>query len=318
MAERSFSFSNTTEDVLAGIDLTGREALVTGASAGLGVETSRVLAAHGAKVTMAVRDMEKGAVARDLILADQPDAALELLQIDLSDQSSVRRAAADYLQSHDRIDLLINNAGVMACPLARNVDGCEHQFGTNHIGHFLFTCLLVPALLVATSARVVNLSSAGHRLAGVDFDDPQFERREYDKWIAYGQAKSANVLFTVALQKRLTEEGIDVFAVHPGVIQTELSRHLEMSDLIELRKRAEESGTPMQFKTIPQGAATSVWAATAPELAGRGGIYLEDCQIALSHEDNPAGGYYAHAVDTESAERLWTLSEQIVSQNFEL
>ncbi len=318
MADREFGFSSTTDDVIAGLDQSGRRVIVTGASAGLGVETARVLAAQGALVTMAVRNLKKGQAAADQILEDNPVARLELLQLDLSDQASVRRAAAEYLENHDTLDLLINNAGVMACPLARNADGCEHQFGTNHIGHFLFTCLLVPALASSSAARVVNLSSAGHRLAGVDFADPHFQRREYDKWVAYGQAKSANILFTVALQQRLRERGIDVFAVHPGVIQTELSRHLEHADFIELGKRAEESGAPMVFKTIPQGAATSVWAATAPELKNRGGIYLEDCQVAVLQEGDSTGGYHRHAVDEAIAEQLWSLSENIVGQSFTL
>jgi NAD(P)-dependent dehydrogenase (short-subunit alcohol dehydrogenase family) len=313
---RKFGKQTTTDEVLSGMELSGKLAVVTGASAGLGIETSRVLAANGARVIMAVRDLEKGEKARQAILEDVPAGQLSLLELDLSEQDSVRRAAANFSAGESKLDILINNAGVMACPLQFNSDGCEHQFGTNHIGHFLFTCSLLPALRAADHARVVNLSSAGHQLSGVDFDDLNFERREYDKWVAYGQAKSANVLFTVGLQNRLVGTGIDVFAVHPGVIMTELSRHLVQQDLVDLAARAEQRGAKMEFKTIPRGAATSVWAATAPELAGKGGIYLEDCQIALSHAEYAAGGYHEHAVNPQYAEQLWSLSEDIVDQQF--
>jgi len=229
--------------------------------------------------------------------------------------SSVRAAVAELLERCPRIDLLINNAGVMACPLAHTHDGFELQFGTNHLGHFLFTCLLVPSLLAAAPARVVNLSSAGHKMGGVDLDDPNFEQRKYDKWQAYGQSKTANVQFSVALNARLAERGVTVNAVHPGMIMTELGRHLQQEDIEALQ--ASSASLDTRFKTIPAGAATSVWAATSAELEGRGGLYLEDCHVAEPvTEDNPAGGYTDYALDTEAAAGLWQLSERLVKQEF--
>ena len=222
--------NSTTNQVIEGVDLSGKIAVVTGASAGLGVETSRCLAAAGATVVMVGRDAGKLDDARGRISEQVPEERLDTEIMDLADLSSIRSAANAIGERHPRIHLLINNAGVMACPRAQTRDGFELQFGTNHIGHFLFTCLLVPNLLAAAPARVVNLSSSGHRFGKVDFDDPNFERRDYDKWLAYGQSKTANALFSVALNRRLAERGVTANAVHPGVIETELGRHLDDSD----------------------------------------------------------------------------------------
>lgn len=323
----AFSAESTTADVIAGIRLDGRVALVTGGSAGLGLETARTLAGAGARVIVAARPGPKLDQALATLRDSVPGAGIEAVPLELTDFDSIRACAARVAELTPALDLLVNNAGIMAVPLARTPAGCESQFGTNHIGHFLLTNLLVPLLQKGQRARVVNLSSGGHKHAPVNFDDIHWQAREYNKWGAYGQSKTANALFTVALQKRLQPHGIDVFAVHPGVIPTELGRHLTEDDIKALMnsqslggERKESGGTSrgrLTLKSIPQGAATSVWAATAPELAGRGGLYLEDCRVA---EEVPMGvaehGYVAWARDPEAAERLWAVSEAIVGQAF--
>jgi len=247
--------------------------------------------------------------------------------LELTDFNSIRTCADRVVQLTEKLDMLINNAGIMAVPFARTAAGCESQFGTNHIGHFLFTNLLVPLLIKANKARVINVTSGGHKHSPIDFNDIHWQTREYNKWGAYGQAKTANALFAVALQKRLGSKGVSVFAVHPGVIATELGRHLTEDDIKALMnsqslggEKKESGGTSrgkLVLKTIPQGAATSVWAATSPELNGKGGVYLEDCALA---EEVPEGvaehGYYAWAVDPDAAEKLWQASEHIVGQTF--
>ncbi|MEZ5540407.1 MAG: SDR family NAD(P)-dependent oxidoreductase [Pseudomonadales bacterium] len=317
----------TTTDVIAGIDLQGKVALVTGASSGLGLETVRTLLSAGARVIMAARPGEKLEKAFAVVQKDFPQAVVDAVPLELTDFASVRACAERVNQLTNKLDLLINNAGIMAVPFARTPAGCESQFGTNHIGHFLLTNLLVPLLLEAKQARVVNLSSGGHKHCAIDFDDVHWQTRGYNKWGAYGQSKTANALFTVALQNRLGTKGVSVFAVHPGVIPTDLGRHLTEDDIKALMssqslggEKKESGGTSrgkLVLKTIPQGAATSVWAATSPSLNGKGGLYLEDCAIA---EEVPVGvaehGYYAWAVDPVAAEKLWQASEKIVEQTF--
>jgi NAD(P)-dependent dehydrogenase (short-subunit alcohol dehydrogenase family) len=300
----------TTTEVLSGVDLSGKVAMVTGASTGLGLETARALAAAGAHVILAVRTDDKGETSRTKILETVPAASLEHVLLDLGSLESVRTCASTILARHDRIDLLINNAGVMFTPFDHTTDGFELQFGTNHIGHFLLTNLLVPAVLAAAPARIVNLSSAAHQSSDVDLDDPNFERRPYDKFVSYGRSKTANVLFSVELERRLAAKGVHSYAVHPGMIATELSRHMTKDDMYALRDRAKRgpSGGLPGLKSLEAGAATTVWAATAPELASTGGVYLVDCQIA-----EPA----AWALDTVSAARLWALSEDLVGQHFD-
>jgi NAD(P)-dependent dehydrogenase (short-subunit alcohol dehydrogenase family) len=303
---------STAADAIRGIDLRGKTALVTGSSSGLGAETARVLAGAGATVLMAARDADKNARAMAAIRAEVPAAQLEAVALDLGDPASVRRAAAQILAAHPQLHLLINNAGVMACPLARTANGCEAQFATNHIGHFLLSCLLVPALRRAAPARVVSLSSAAHRYQAMDFDDPQFERRPYTEWAAYGQSKTANALFAAGLGRRLRPFGITVNAVHPGVIFTDLMRHMSAADLDGLRERA--GGL---LKSVPQGAATQVWAAVSPELADVSGCYLEDCHIGRPvTAPTQMDGYMPYALDAAAAEQLWTLSERIVGERF--
>jgi NAD(P)-dependent dehydrogenase (short-subunit alcohol dehydrogenase family) len=317
LSDRSFGKESTAEAVAEGIDLEGKRALVTGASGGLGAETARVLALRGAAVTLTAREIEKGeAVAAEIRSASGNDA-IDVMSVELSDPASVRAFAADYLARHSALQLLVNNAGVMGCPLGRTAEGYELQLATNHLGHFLLTCLLVPALRAGAPARVVNVSSRGHRFSPVVFDDLHFERRDYDKWVSYGQSKTANVLFSVALDARLAGLGIRAFALHPGAIMTELGRHLSAEDIAELQARA-PGGKGMEAKTVPCGAATTVWAATAPELEGRGGLYLEDCGVAgprISEEAET--GYEAYALDAEAAERLWRVSEDLVHERFD-
>lgn len=311
----AFDATTTTDDVMRGVSLAGQTALVTGASSGLGVETSRALAAAGAHVVMSARDAQKLDKARAEVLAQVPQAALDTLLMDLADTDSVRAAAGQALQDYPIIHLLINNAGVMACPLMRTAQGFELQFGTNHLGHFLFTCLLAPALLAGAPARIVNLSSAGHKFADVNFDDPNYRQRDYEKWQAYGESKTANALFTVGIDKRLKDSGVRAYAVHPGVIMTELSRHMDHADFETLSSRT-PAGQELVFKSVEQGAATSVWAATAVELAEQGAIYLENCQIAQPAVQEGNSGVESYALDAAAAEQLWALSEQLVGQSF--
>ncbi|MGK2948241.1 MAG: SDR family NAD(P)-dependent oxidoreductase [Acidimicrobiales bacterium] len=308
-----FGFDSTTDDVLEGIDLSGRRVLVTGASAGLGVETTRALAAHGASVTMAVRDLGKGATAMEQVLADVPGADVDLRPLDLADLASVRSFAEGFLADHPVLHVLIGNAGVMACPQGTTADGFEMQIGTNHLGHFLLANLLTPALVAAEGARIVLLSSAGHRLGDVDLDDLQWERQPYDPWVAYGRSKTANVLCAVGLDQRQRDQGVRAFAVHPGVIATELSRHLTEESMAAFRAM-QRPGERTVMKSVPQGAATTVYAATSPDLDGQGGLYLEDCHVA-SVTDDPTerGGVRAYALDPERADALWAVSEQLVA-----
>ncbi len=311
-----FNAESTASEVIQGISLAGRTALVTGASSGLGIETSRALASAGARVLMAARDPAKLQEAMDAVLTAQPNAQLAAVHLDLADLDSVRAAAQAVLADHDELHLLINNAGVMACPLMRTAQDFEMQFGTNHVGHFLFTCLLVPALLKGAPARVVNLSSAGHKFAPVNLADANYQQRDYDKWQAYGESKTANVLFSVGLEQRLGERGVHSLAVHPGAIMTNLSRHMQREDMEALMARA-PAGETMEFKTVEQGSATSVWAASAPELEGRGALYLEDCHIAEPAAEGVGGGVESYALDPARADGLWTLSEQLVGETFD-
>jgi len=311
-----FDATSTTDQVIEGISLAGKSAVVTGASSGLGIETCRVLAGAGATVIMVARDEDKLKEVREELLRHNPGADLHIQRMDLADLDSVRSASTEILLYHSEIQLLINNAGVMACPLMRTAQGFEMQFGTNHLGHFLFTGLLAPALIEGAPGRVVNLSSGGHKFGAFKFADPNYETREYDKWQAYGESKTANILFTVGLDERSRERGLRAFAVHPGVIMTNLSRHMQEADYEALMARA-PAGQPLEFKTVEQGAATTVWAATSPDLAGRGGIYLEDCQIARAAKGDGSGaGVESYAVDPVAAEKLWLLSEELVGQSF--
>jgi NAD(P)-dependent dehydrogenase (short-subunit alcohol dehydrogenase family) len=265
---------------------------------------------------MAVRDTARGDAAAARIRSSVPDAALEVRALDLASLASVRSFADGLLTDHGRLDVLVNNAGLMACPHGTTADGFELQFGTNHLGHFLLGVLLAPALLAGTSARLVSLSSRGHAFADVDLDDWNFDRTPYEPFVAYGRSKTANALFAVAFQQRFGPQGVEAFAVHPGGIRTELGRHMTAETLAVLGRRLASGGRSFTWKTIPQGAATSVWAATAPELTGRGGSYLEDCGVAeVTDAGIDAGldvGVCAYAVDPARADALWELSERLV------
>ncbi len=310
-----FGATTTASEVADGIDLTGKVALVTGGSSGLGQETARVLADRGAHVILTARDMPKGEAVAAGIRASTRNQHVEVEELELGSLKHIRAFAQRFLARHTTLHILVNNAGVMACPPAKTADGFELQFGSNHVGHFLTTCLLAPTLRRAAPSRVVSVSSRGHHMSPVVFDDIQFQRRPYDKWLAYGQAKTANVLFAVGLERRLGARGVHANALHPGGIMTELSRHLQPEDMQFLQARTRG----MKFKSVEAGAATSVFAATAPELEGRGGLYLEDCHVAAVNDAPDAlDGVKSYALDPQSAERLWEVSENLVGERFAL
>jgi NAD(P)-dependent dehydrogenase (short-subunit alcohol dehydrogenase family) len=313
----TFNGRTTADEVLEGLDLTGKTIVVTGSSAGLGSETARAMAAAGAEVVMAARDADKNAKVAARIRAEQADARLHPVTMDLADMASVRRAAAEILAAHPKIDALINNAGIMGGPLVITKDGVELHFAINHVGHFLLTGLLVPALKAAGPARVVILTSAGHRMDGFDLGDLNFRSRDYIYHLAYCQAKRANVLHAVALAKRLAPLGITANAVHPGAIRTEVWRDLTEEDFQGAMAWSSASGSPE--KTTAQGAATQVWAAVSPEAEGLSGLYFEDCHVAehIPYGDFRAAGVIEEALDPHIAELLWAESETIVGQKFE-
>jgi len=311
-----FGAQSTTDDVLEGVDLTGKRILVTGASAGLGIETARALTAHGAKVVGAARDLEKAR----RVTAHIP--GVELIELDLASLASVRNAADALNAAGEPFDVVIANAGVMACPKGVTADGFETQFGTNHLGHFVFVNRIAPLI----RERLVNLSSAGHQFADVDLEDPNFETTPYVEFVAYGRSKTANILFAVEFDRRHRDRGVRATALHPGGIQTELGRHLTpdvIQQLVEARRRA---GRPVdqaelasfQWKTIPQGAATSVWAAAVADPGEVGGRYCEDCHVAAVTESSAGvtGGVRPYALDAERAKALWAKSEAMVGERF--
>jgi NAD(P)-dependent dehydrogenase (short-subunit alcohol dehydrogenase family) len=307
----AFGWSSTTDEVLADKDLSGLTVFVTGANSGLGQETARAMAAKGAHVVMAGRDQAKLDEAVAAIRASVPDAQLDTITLDLGSLESIRAATSRARQRFAKIDILINNAGVMACPFGHTADGFEMQLGTNHFGHFALTAELLPLIEAGSAKRIVNLSSRGHHFAPVNFDDPHFERRTYDPWESYGNSKTANILFTVGLEARLAVLGIHAYAVHPGGIQTNLGRHMTEEMVAALMARVTSKDTGFAWKTIPQGAATSCWAATAPELEGKGGVYCEDCHVAEVDDESSTGGVRSYALNPSYADQLWKLSEEL-------
>lgn len=311
-----FGAETTADEVLAGVDLSGKLVFITGGASGLGQETARAMAGKGAHVVIAARNPAKLQTAVTEIKAGSGSDAVESIVCDLASLASVRACADEAAKRFDRIDILINNAGVMACPLGHTEDGFEMQFGTNHLGHFLLTNLLMPLVMAGADKRIVNLSSRAHHIAPVDLDDPNFKNRDYNEWVSYGQAKTANVQFSVGLEQRLADKNIHAYAVHPGGIQTNLGRHLNEEESAALVERVTTSDPDFAWKTIPQGAATQCWAATASELADQGGVYCEDCNIAEIDDASPKNGVRSYALDPASADRLWTLSEQMVGQQF--
>lgn len=319
MADRSaFGAETTVDEVLEGIDLSDWVVIVTGASGGLGAEAARGLAAAGAAVTLTARDVGKGEAVAEEIRASTGNTAVEVRSLELSRPESVRTFAKEWLADHGSLSLLLNNAGVMACPEMRTEEGWEIQFATCHLGHFLLTALLAPALEAGAPARIVNVSSGGHRIGPVRFDDPHFETGAYEKWTAYGQAKTANILHAVELDRRMSGRGVRAFAIHPGSIVTDLGRHLDRDDMKAIASRA-PGGKGFQYKSVQAGAATEVYAGTAPELAGQGGCYLEDCHVAEPiREPTDTVGVMPYALEAEGAKRLWALSEEILGETFPL
>ncbi len=303
-----FGPHTTAHEALAELDLRGKIAIVTGGYSGVGLETTRALAEAGVTVIVPARTPEKARAA----IAGIPQVELE--ELDLIDPASIDVFAQRFLDSGRQLDILINNAGIMAPPLVRDARGYESQFATNHLGHFQLTERLWPALVQAGSARVVSVSSTGIRFGGVDLDDPNFERREYDKWKAYGQSKSANALFAVALDRRGQAQGVRAFSVHPGRIITDLVRFISDD---------EKNAAGAEFKTTEQGAATSVWCATSPQLEDKGGVYCLDVDIAkaipavdLQGMAQILSGVLPWAIDPELAEQLWQLSEEMTGVKF--
>jgi NAD(P)-dependent dehydrogenase (short-subunit alcohol dehydrogenase family) len=301
----------TALEIVEGIDLSGKVCVITGASAGLGRESARALAAAGAHVILAARNSDALDEAAQWVRDEVPGAQTSTVELDLTALSSVRAAATAIREIAPAVHVLMNNAGVMFTPFGRTRDGFELQIGTNHFGHFELTRLLVPQLAAAGGARVVILSSAGHVMGDVDFDDPNWERRDYDKFVAYGAAKTANILHAIEADRRLRELGIHAYAVHPGTVATSLARYMSRDDFSDLRKlvvdnstlRGETTNGRLDFSTPEQGAATQVWAAVSPELADRGALYLEDCTVSET------GAPYAR--DEQRAAEWWTLSEKL-------
>jgi NAD(P)-dependent dehydrogenase (short-subunit alcohol dehydrogenase family) len=304
----------TALEVIDGVDLSGRFAIVTGGASGIGVETVRALLSAGADVTVAARNTTAASELASTLGAERDGASVHVLALDLTSLDSCRAAAATFVTRGVPLSILINNAGVMATPFERTADGNELQFGTNHLGHFAFTMGLLEPLRRAEGARVVSLSSVGHRRSDLVADDPNYRTRPYERWGAYGQSKTANALFAVGLSSRFGGDGIFSNAVMPGGILTGLQKHLSVDEQIELGW-LDEAGTPNpRFKTPAQGASTSIWAAVAPELDGVGGRYLENCAVAAPMDPTaPYVGYMPYALDPDSAEVLWSLSETLTS-----
>jgi NAD(P)-dependent dehydrogenase (short-subunit alcohol dehydrogenase family) len=322
----TFGATTTTEEVLSGIDLRGKRILVTGVSAGLGVETARSLAAHGAYVVGAARDLAKAEAATARVRRDAAASGgrLELVELDLASLASVRRCADQLLRTGEPFDVIIANAGVMATPFSCTTDHFEMQFGTNHLGHFVLVNRIAP--LIRRGGRLINLSSAGHRYSNVDLDDPNFDRTPYDPFVAYGRSKTANILFAVAFDQRHRERGVRAAAVHPGVIETELGRYMDPGRLKSVIKQindqlvAEGKGQ-FQWKTIPQGAATSVWAGVVAPAGEIGGRYCENCHVGKIVPDEAtisgvSEGVRGYALDPRGAEALWKKSEELVGESF--
>jgi NAD(P)-dependent dehydrogenase (short-subunit alcohol dehydrogenase family) len=320
-----FGATSTTDDVLSGVNLRGKRILVTGVSAGLGVETARSLAAHGAHVVGAARDLIKAKAATPQVqeAAAANGGSFALVELDLANLKSVRACSDRLLAQGDPLDVIIANAGVMATPFGHTADGFETQFGTNHLGHFVLVNRI--ASLIPTGGRLINVSSAGHRYSNIDLADPNFERTPYDPYIAYGRSKTANILFTVAFDRRHRDRGVRAAAVHPGGIHTELGRYQDpgrIEKAIEQinQQRAAQGKDPFRWKTVPQGAATSVWAAVVAPADEVGGRYCEDCHVSDIVPDNLSvgvnEGVRAYAFDPNKAEALWKKSEELVGESF--
>jgi NAD(P)-dependent dehydrogenase (short-subunit alcohol dehydrogenase family) len=322
----SFGATSTTDDVLSGVNLKGKRIFVTGVSAGLGVETARSLVAHGAQVVGTARDLNKAKAATEQVRKDAAahGGRFELVELDLANLKSVRACADRLMAKREALDAVIANAGVMATPFGHTADGFETQFGTNHLGHFVLVNRI--ASLIRDGGRLINLSSSGHRYANVDLEDPNFERTPYEPFVAYGRSKTANILFAVAFDKRHRDRDVRAAAVHPGGILTELGRYVESGRLEKIveeinQQLAAQGKGPFQWKSIPQGAATSVWAAVVAPADEIGGRYCENCHVARIVGDDVtitaiSEGVRGYALDATNAEALWKKSEQLVGESF--
>ncbi|HEX4302910.1 MAG TPA: oxidoreductase [Rhizomicrobium sp.] len=313
-----FGHGTQAAEIVKGIDLKGKTAIVTGGSSGIGVETARALASAGARVILPVRSRKAGEEAAVDIRSSTGNGTVEVDDMDLADWASVRAFADAFVKRGLPLDILINNAGIMATPERRIMGHFESQFGTNHLGHMLLTCRLAPTL--TKGGRVVALSSIGHRRSPIKFDDPNFEKTPYDKWEAYGQSKTANALFAVELNRRLEPKGILAFAVHPGGIMTNLQRDMSEAEIKAMGWIDEKTGKPREgFKTPAGGASTALWCATSPLLTA-GGVYCEDCNVAqaVPADDATFAGVRPWAIDPDAARRLWTLSETLLGESFAL
>ncbi len=304
----------TTDEVLDGVRMDGKHVLVTGGTGGLGLETARALGSVGASLTITGRSQDKLDAAVATLAEQVPGASVRPVMLDLASLASIKTGAQEILDG-DAIDVQINNAGVMMCPLGRTADGFEMQTGTNHLGHFAMSGQIRDAL--ADDARVVSVSSAAHLRGTVDLDDLNWHSRDYDKFEAYSQSKTANIWFASELQRRYPD--VLAASLHPGAIVTDLGRHLDADDIAEMQEKAKASGgAPMTFKSIPQGAATSVWAATSPELVGHGGAYLADCHVVPAMEEayDPRVGYAPWAIDAAGAAQLWEQSLELTGVDY--
>lgn len=314
-----FNEQSTTDEVLAGQDLTGKHILVTGVSSGLGVETVRAVVAHGATALGTARDLPKAKAAFVAAMGEKAfNENVELLDLNLSSLKSIRAAADKVNAAGKKFDVVIANAGVMACPKLFTDDGFELQFGSNHLGHFVFVNRI--ASLIKDGGRLVNLSSAGHRFSDVNLDDPNFETTPYDDFVSYGRSKTANILFAVEFDRRHKARGVRATAVHPGGIHTELGRHVDPVKMQGILDSAKQGGNEFKFKSVPQGAATSVWAGITAPAETVGGLYCEDCHVAELNDHGPSatlsGGVRGYALDAENAKKLWALSEKMVVETF--
>ncbi|HEY0113491.1 MAG TPA: oxidoreductase [Allosphingosinicella sp.] len=309
-----FGHRTTAADIVEGMDLSGRNYIVTGGYSGIGIETVRALVGAGAAVTVPARSLEKAREA----LAELPQ--VEIAEMDLADLASVRRFASEWLASGRPLHGLANNAGVMASPLMRVGPGWESQFAICHLGHFELTRALEPSLKAAGGARVVALSSTAHIMSDVHWDDPHFLSHDYDKWQAYGQAKTADALFALGLDRRWAGDGVRAFSVHPGGIFTPLQRHLADEEMVALGWKNPDGSMPERvaalFKTPEQGASTTLWALLSPQLDGKGGVYCEDCDVARLADENSQRWEHVRpwACDDEKAERLWAMSERMIAE----
>ena len=324
--EATFGATSTTDDVLSGVNLKGKRILVTGVSAGIGVQTARSLVAHAAEVVGAARDLNKAKAATEQVskAAAANGGSFSLIELDLANLKSVRGCADQLLANGEAFDVVIANAGVMATPFGHTADGFETQFGTNHLGHFVLVNRI--ASLIRDGGRLINLSSAGHRYSNVDLEDPNFERTTYEPFVAYGRSKTANILFAVAFDKRHRDRGVRAAAVHPGGIKTELGRYVEPGRLEKVigeinQQLAAQGKGPFQWKSIPQGAATSVWAAVVAPADEIGGRYCENCHVGNVVPDDAtitavSEGVRGYAVDVKTAEALWKKSEEMVGESF--